>query len=457
MAAVAAAVLALGVMPVVAQKHKGGRGGHSETSHTDHLNPSHESGSEHKSGRGRRGSASRGRSVESGGSLRDIFRSMEDDTHRSHSTSETSRTDAGHASSGKRGQSANSEKGKRGNSGRNATTRTLDTMATKGARGASGREKSGKAGTREVSEDSDRPAWAGVPGRDGKPGRGSPTPGTKKGDLYGDMYVILRDANGVPVLKQLADGTWVVQPIGVDGQPLPFDAEGNLINPELALEVELGRLNVGRSPESVLAARYAEAVKLINAADTITLDASGRLVLITGGVAKTIDSPLENLALYKEVLKAGTLTGVNVADPSKFAAISYLVNGAHDAADVKAAASFLAAASDKAGSLTIDKVVYLNRILGITGTLTDSIGEGSYIDFSTFAYDRAAAYGNTTVDILLKQPDGSYRAETVNVYTALFKGVPYISASGVDGFAQSADDARAIIEFVHDNAIPESQ
>ena len=70
--------------------------------------------------------------------------------------------------------------------------------------------------------------------------------GTKKGDLYGDMYVILRDENGVPILKEitLADGSkiYVVQPVDAAGNPLPLDAEGNLVDATLALAVELGRM-----------------------------------------------------------------------------------------------------------------------------------------------------------------------------------------------------------------------
>jgi len=431
LAAMAAAVLTLGTMPADAQKQRGGGRG-SDVGRSDQMD------------RGGPGERASGRSG-AGGSLRDVFRAMEDETRAGASTvSGTMRIEPGE----KKGRSKTAGSGKKG-----STAQTLD-ASTKGKRTASGKGKSGK-GSTKVSEDSDRPAWAGIPGREGKPGRGSPTPGTKKGDLYGDMYVILRDANGLPILKQLADGTWVVQPIGADGQPLPLDAEGNLINPELALEVELGRLNVGRSPLTVLATRYEEAIKAINAADTVTLDASGRLVLTTAGVVKTIDAPLENLAIYVELLNKGTLTGV--IDPTKFASISYLVDGTFTTADLTAAASFLAAASDKSGTLTIDKVVYMNSILGIVGTLTDSTGKGSYVDYSTFSYDRLAVYALVTVDVLVKQPDGSYKAETVNVYETLFNSVPYTSDSGVDGFAQAADDARAVIEYVHNNAIPETQ
>ncbi len=266
------------------------------------------------------------------------------------------------------------------------------------------------------------------------------------------MYVLLRDANGVPILKQLADGTWVVQPIDKDGNLVPLDAEGNVINPDLAISVELGRLNVGRSPLTVLSTRYEEVLAAINAAQTVTLDASGRLVLTTDGVAKTIDAPLENLALYVELLNKGTITGVT--DVTKFSSLTYLVDGTFTTQDLTTAASFLAAASDKSGTLTIDKVVDMNTILGVTGTLKDSTGSGSYVDYSTFSYDRQTVYGTTTVQVLVLQPNGSYVPTTVNVYDTLFKSTNYMSTDGVDGFAQAADDARAIIEYVHTYAVP---
>ena len=73
--------------------------------------------------------------------------------------------------------------------------------------------------------------------------------GTKKGDeLSATMWIILRDENGVPILN--ADG--FVQPLDKDGNLIPLDAEGAPIDESLAVEVELGRTNVGRSPTKVL-------------------------------------------------------------------------------------------------------------------------------------------------------------------------------------------------------------
>ncbi len=412
---VLAAALSIGLSPAFAQKHSGGSG-HSGTEHSD---------SDHGSKGGQRGGQGKGFGGGSSQSLRDVFHDMESG----------SAAEADHGSASKGGKKGSASAAKKGSS-------------TAG-------KKTGKTTPKAAEEeDSDRPAWAGTPGRESKPGRGNTASGTKKGDVYGDMYVLLRDANGVPILKQLADGTWVVQPVDKDGNVLPLDAEGNLINPELAIAVELGRLNVGRSPLQVLSAQYEEALKSINAANSVTLDASGRLVLTTNGVSAAINSPLENLALYVELLNKGTITGVT--DTSKFATnIQYLVDGTKTSADFASAASFLAAASDKSSTLTIDKVVDMNTILGVTGTLTDTAG-ATYVDFSTYSYDRAATYSSTTVEVLVKQSDGSYVPKTVNVYDAVFSGTAY-TGSNVSGFTQAADDALKVISYVHDNSVPESE
>jgi hypothetical protein len=412
-----AAALTISLTPVYAQKHGGGSGHSSGTEHADSDHGSSKGGQGGGKGMGRGGGSSQ--------SLRDIFREVE---------SGSSATSEDHGS-GSKGGSAATSRGKKGSS-------------TAG-------KKAGKTAPKAAEEeDSDRPAWAGTPGKEGKPGRGNVASGTKKGDIFGDMYVLLRDENGVPILKQLPDGTWVVQPVDAEGNPLPLDAEGNLINPELAIAVELGRLNVGRSPLAVLSSQYEELLKSINLADSVSLDPTGRLLLTTDGVAAAVDSPLANLALYVELINTGTITGVT--DPTKFVStISYLVDGTLTSADMLSAASFLAAASDKTTSLTIDKVVDMNTILGISGTLTDATG-ATYVDYSTYSYDRASVYSTTTVDVLVKQEDGSYMPTTVNVYDAVFNSTEY-TGTNVAAFAQAADDALQVIDYVHSNAIPVSE
>lgn len=432
--AIVASALTISLTPAFAQKHGGGGGGTHGGSGTDHAGEvDAHSGSKGGQGGGGQGMG-RGGGSESQ-SLRDIFNTMESSSATTHSSA----TSDEHGS-GSKGGSASTSHGKKGSA----------STAKKGSSTAG--KKSGKSTDKAAEEeDSDRPAWAGVSGREGKPGRGNTASGTKKGDLYGDMYVLLRDANGVPILKQLADGTWVVQPVDKNGNVLPLDADGKVIDPTLAIAVELGRLSVGRSPLTVLSSQYEEALKNINAADSVTMDASGRLVLTTNGVVTSIDSPLANLALYVELLNKGTITGVT--DISKFASnLQYLVDGTKTPADLISAASFLAAAADKAGTLTIDKVVDMNTILGITGTLTSATG-ATYVDYSTFTYDRASVYSTKTVDVLVKQADGTYKATTVNVFDAVFKDAAY-TGTNVAAFSTAADDALQVIEFVHTFAIP---
>ena len=94
--------------------------------------------------------------------------------------------------------------------------------------------------------------------------------------------------------------------------------------PDLIEEVDFGRLNLGRAPDAVLDQAFDEAIRNINQAKTIALDAAGRLLLTTDiydpyltnpdgtavlleTVIKAIDSPRENLALYLKLMQDGHL------------------------------------------------------------------------------------------------------------------------------------------------------
>ena len=268
--------------------------------------------------------------------------------------------------------------------------------------------------------------------------------GTQKGDTFSDLWVILRDDNGVPILDALGH----VQPVDVSGNLIPLDAEGAPLDESLVVEVELGRTNVGRSPTKVLDSRLDEVVANINSATAVSIDASGRLVLTIDGEQKTVDSPLENLAIYEALMTTGTIAGVT--DPSKLSSVAYLVDGTKTLDDMKAATSFLAAATDKEEALSVDEVVYLNTMLGIPGTITGTDGK-TYVDFSTFTYDREAVFGDTAVSVLVQTSPGIYEVQTVNVYDVLFNNTD-VSATGVDAFAQAADDARSVLLYDHDNA-----
>jgi len=323
-----------------------------------------------------------------------------------------------------------------------------------GKQGSGGAKKGSAKGGRSIEdrvfraepdEDSDRPAWAGVKG--GKAGGGVKPPGagTKKGDLYGDMLVLLRDENGEPILVdgkvQVIAYTYVdgvlVPLADASGDPvvIPYNEEGDLVTTMVVdgvtydvsgAEVDLGRLSVGRSPSKVLDHALDEALaKLTTDGVVIGLDSAGRLTV--DGV--TIDSPLENLALYDVYMSTGSVPGVTLPDGFNVA-------------------SLFAAAADKTGTISVDTIVYMNSILGIN---TNS----DYYDFSTYTYDRSDTWSTATAIVLVRQPDGSYIEQSVNLYEVLFNSTDWTdtTAGSADDFAQAADDYLQVLEFVHDNAV----
>jgi len=297
-------------------------------------------------------------------------------------------------------------------------------------------------------EDSDRPEWAGTPG--GSAGRGTPPDAGGGGDLYGDLYVILRDAQGVPILSDAG----FVQPVAADGSLIPLDEEGHVIDESLVQEVDIGRLNVSRAPEDVLEGRSEEVLDVLNSATAISFDPAGRLVVTVDGVTRTIDSPLENLSIYVALMETGTIEGVDNPALGDL----FLVDGVKDAEDLAAATSFLAAATDKAGTLTTDDIAYINLILDIDTTNVEG-SEVIYsdVDYSGFVYDRTTTYGEVLTTVLVEQPDGSWLPTEVNIFDAVFTGVDDTSTDGTfDAFTQAADDARAVINFIHEYEVPVS-
>lgn len=320
-----------------------------------------------------------------------------------------------------------------------------------GGQGGTGSVLHGNRGSGTVGggdeTDSDRPAWAGTKG--GKSGGGTKPgeAGTTKGDTYGDLYVILRDANGVPILNAAG----FVQPLDANGNPVPLDAEGAPIDETLVVAVELGRLSVGKAPDKVLDRQYTDAIASLNSATSITTDEAGRLVVTNpDGTVATIDSPLANLALYKTLLSQGYLPGLTATD-AVLGALTYLKDGQLTVADYKEAANLFAAASDKTLKVTVDSLVDMNTILGVTGTITGTDGK-TYVSFTNYTYDRAATYPGT-VTVLVKNADGSYSKQDVPILEAVFNNTAY-AGTGATAFATAADDARAVILFVHDNPLP---
>ena len=324
--------------------------------------------------------------------------------------------------------------------------KVVDVSGQKGAKGsgqATGQTGQG-GGAKDVKSsiladegdtDSDRPEWA-KGNRDANPhisgGMGKPSgAGTNKGDTYGDLWIILRDSvSGLPILDENGyvqplitqeDGTVVAIQLTEDGELPPEYLDA-------VQEVEFGRLSVGRSPAKVTEHALDEALAKLVAAETVTLDLAGRLV-VDGA---TIDSPLENLALYIALM---------TDDPALNPVAEKL-----DLADkLTLAASLLAAAADKTGTINIDVVAYENIILGIAAMTSED-----FVDYSSFDYNRSQAYPGT-VSYYVQQADGTVVLVTDTILQAVFDGEQYVSSDGVGivDFAQAADDALQVIEFIH--------
>ena len=316
-------------------------------------------------------------------------------------------------------------------------------------------------------------------GQGGGGGHGGGGQGGGNGDLYGDQYIVLRDldpanggGNGEPVLDE--NGQMIL--VGSDGNPVYFIEDPNspgdyILDPlreSFAQTVELGRANVARSPDSVIAKSLQEALGKMDAATVLTTDAAGRIVC--DGTA--IDSPLENLALYKYLMTAG--------GNSNWSEVTALWN--QDFKDLLAQgwspASLLGAAFDKSAPISLDAVLYENSTLGVN-SVSQVGGETliQYFDFNTeegaeaFQYDRATHYKDVWIQWYEDTNNDPSALELVksSLMDAVFGGQDFTdsyikvsadptafsttpaTSSGANDFAQAVDDARAVIEFMHDH------
>ena len=330
-------------------------------------------------------------------------------------------------------------------------------------------------------------------------GGGNPHPGTVKGDTFGDLYIIVRDSNGVPeyftwdwtdadnpvpVPKSVEAG--FVQPIALtEEQWLAEEIEGDWNLPDscegeeglwlvpmneegevaagyeaYAQEVELGRLNLARSPVTVLDAAYQEALNAINSATEIDSDVTDRLVLKIDEAYKTIDSPRENLALYKKLMGAGSLT--DLSDDAKGLLPGHLMFLANDNFEgrrlknpaLDQAGAFLAAAGDKGSEVTVDEIVYLNTTLGLNGSSFDS-----YVDYMGYHYNRNG-FDSATAQllagpVLVEDVTWYYVDDEVDISLKVFGDVTRIEGIGIGAFSARVSDALKVLTYVHDRGIPE--
>ncbi|MDE4305943.1 calcium-binding protein [Phaeobacter gallaeciensis] len=321
--------------------------------------------------------------------------------------------------------------------------------------------------------------------------------GAAQGDLYGDLWVLTRDldpsdggGNGEPVL----DENGQIVPIGYNpetGETFPIHlvegGEGEYEVPADQLdyiqEIEMERANIMRSPDQVVESALEEALGKINAGTEITTDASGRIMV--DGVL--IDSPRENLALYKLIMTAGGATSwtevqANVAGNIPQSLIDLMNAGWNPT-------GLLAGVFSKFHPVSMDATLTAHTFMGVnevTGSGdTQTIDYFGFTDGSaeTFDYDRIATYGDawvqwyqdmdgdpsdleavqrTLLDVIWgkdRNGDGVNDVGTgkdwVDGYMTLSAdGESYEmaegSAAGINDWAQSVEDAREAIYVLHE-------
>jgi hypothetical protein len=334
----------------------------------------------------------------------------------------------GHKGQGEAGAKGSGDKGKAGQGMRQGKKSITDILSDDG------------------EDDSDRPAWAGIPGNEGKPGGGNAGGSTKKGDDFGDIIVMLREDDGTLV----EDGN-VTYAVAVDGSLIEV-VDGEIPEGADVQAVEFGRLNIARAPSKVLDSSLVEVLSKLDDGvfgETVTLDPSGRLVVD----GSSIDSPLENLALYEALLTTVAVDGVITltVSASKDGGDTTYTFSVPESVRLDLAASALAAASDKTGTLTIDEIVGISEFVGVADELATYVTD--------YTYDRTGTYDDVGVYILVEK-DGVYVPDFVKILdSVVFTDVEAnsikdnVEATGIDVFTQAADDAVQVIEFVHDNAL----
>ena len=262
-------------------------------------------------------------------------------------------------------------------------------------------------------------------------GSGGGKPGSSPDDFLGDMALIDRDVNGVPIMTwgmgPKDKPAWVRSPIvfpetldteecpltvediellaadtssgyvklgtgsiysdlGVTAYRVPFlDGE---VDPQYAgcvTEADFGRLSAVRSPPKVLDMALIELLTVLTTPDSaITLDEAGRLIVSYTedelDVVKTIDAPRENLAGFERLLETAALSHPEV-NPGDDVAAELPEWPAHEGGDALAlhlmdrAAAMLGAAADKFHPMGLDELMYTTVIMNIGAEMTDGAKE----------------------------------------------------------------------------------
>ena len=331
---------------------------------------------------------------------------------------------------------------------------------------------------------------------------------------FGDLVILYRDDNGVPILTpQDGDTGRCQQPLASaecvaaspDGCTLGQPETGVYVVPTIqetcavvdacsscTQEVDFGRINEARSSDEVFDSQLQDVVFNLATSDcAINLDPAGRMV--TGTIpdpsvpdvytTSAIDSPLQNLAIYRQLILTGSIGITLPADA------------------LVTAARALGAASDKTGEVNVDLVAYLNQTMGLTDEATATILDpkicinvreevqgavqlvqkcflnyGPTRTSGTYGYNRESNFtalpappyiddslGSEGDDVpgwfeyLALVPTTSFfQIEQGPILDAVFPDSPFVGFddSDIGAFAQAADDARAVINFMHNWPVP---
>lgn len=314
--------------------------------------------------------------------------------------------------------------------------------------------------------------------------------GGSKGDLYADLFIVLRDpTTGIPLEATAEDLTGLVVEVcsGDSCAYAIFDEEAELwtssayeatveldgvwtvtlgdaafdvdLNNELPtteiIEADIGRLNVVRAP-NVLDNALDEAIsKIVASEEPITYDAAGRVVYVVDGIEYTIDSPLENLAVYQALML--DVDGVIETTLKGGEVITWEVPE-----DLNPA-TFLGAATDKESVMSLDEVVYVNVFLETITKDGDEIS--AYYTDAAADYDRSSLFQtDDSKDIMVTyyvlNPDGTMSdpitetlLEAVYGVGASLEWVDPTEDYNLDDLYQAAEDTRAVIEFIHESIV----
>ncbi len=330
--------------------------------------------------------------------------------------------------------------------------------------------------------------------------------GESPGTVFCLQPVSADPVDGLVTVTNPADGTavsLVELGTGIAGEECDVNPDPD--NVALVQEILFGRLNLGRSPIKVLAQQLRDVTNnLASSVIPIEIDEAGRLVWyttteLTSGVE--VDSPGNNLALHKKLQVSGLpLTSQsNMEIP-----LPAVANGADPTNFLDHAAASLGAAAGKGDLVDLNLVVYDNRILNIpnetlaagtlstvTGGVVDTCpsdlpagvsvgdvcqygeiiasGPEVYVDYSTegYAYIRSDVFPGCIRGLLADFPDpGTFTPFSGFIMDCVFgtiqldggvgvcsAGVDFSGDTALESFAQRADDARAVIAFVHGNAV----